>query len=197
MKSIKQRIEHAGPGWCFNLRSFHDLNSETGVRSALTRLEKDKYIRRLAPGIYEFPMKHDVLGIIPPDVNKVAEAIAEKNGSKIQPSGAHAANITGISEQVPSKIVFLTDGKSKRIKIENTELIFKKANPRLMAMAGTKEGLITQAFKFMKKENINSAVKGRTRKFLEGRSTEELTKNLKNAPAWVRSIVLEIMKGKE
>ena len=51
------------------------------------------------------------------------------------------------------------------------------------------------AFKFMKKENIDEAARGRTRKFLMGRTHEELTQNMKYAPEWIRGLVLEIMEG--
>jgi len=194
IEQVRNRIISLSPGACFTLKNFQDLQSETGVRTALTRLENEKLIRRLTQGVYEYPVRHKTLGIIPPDISRVAQAIADKNGNRIQPSGAHAANLTGISDQVPGKIVFLTDGPAKTIKIANTEIIFKKATPKMMSAAGTKEGLVIQAIKFMKKENINQAARGRIRKFLEGQSTEDLSKNLRDAPAWIRNLVFEVME---
>lgn len=193
--AVKDRILTHGPGWCFTPKHFLDLASDSGVRTALSRLEREKLIRRLAQGLYDYPIKHDVLGLVPPDVSLAALALAEKNGIKIQPSGAHAANLIGISEQVPARIIFLTDGPSKKIKIGKSEIQFRKATAKAMFPAGTKEGLVIQAFKFMKKENIDAAACGRTRKFLEGRTHEELSHNMKYAPEWIRSLVFEIMEG--
>lgn len=193
--AVKDRILNHGPGWCFTPKHFLDLASNSGVRTALSRLERDNLIRRLAQGLYDYPIKHDVLGLVPPDVNEVAKALAEKNGIIIQPSGAHAANLIGISEQVPGRIVFLTDGPSKKIKIGKSEIQFRKATAKAMFPAGTKEGLVIQAFKFMKKENIDEAARGRTRKFLTELTHEELCQNMKYAPEWIRRLVFEIMEG--
>ncbi len=37
-------------------------------------------------------------------------ASAGRDRVRLQPSGAYAANLLGLSEQVPAKVVFLTDG---------------------------------------------------------------------------------------
>lgn len=44
---------------------------------------------------------HDLLGIIPPDLNEVAKAIAEKNGVQIQPAGAHLRSIYALDWRKP------------------------------------------------------------------------------------------------
>jgi hypothetical protein len=192
-KAVKDRIFAHGPGWCFTSKDFLDLASDSGVRTALSRLQREKFIRRLAQGLYDYPVKHDVLGKVPPDIQAVAKTLAEKNGLKIQPSGAHAANLIGISDQVPGRVVFLTDGRTKKIKIGKNEILFKNATAKALHAAGTKEGLVIQAFRFMKIENIDQAARGRVRKFLEGQSCEDLAKNLKHAPAWIRNLIFEIM----
>src|SRR5665648_1260257 len=97
---VKQRIIEHGRGWCFTPKHFLDLDSDTGVRSALSRLQEKRVIRRLAQGIYDYPREHQVLGILPPKAEEVAKAISEKNAIQIQPSGAYAANLIGLSEQV-------------------------------------------------------------------------------------------------
>lgn len=191
---VRKRILSAGRGWCFTSRDFQDLQSETGVRTALIRLEKEQLIRRLTQGVYEYPIQHKTLGIIPPDINRVVQAIANRNGHKIQPSDAHAANLIGISQQVPGKVVFITDGPSRKIKVANTEIIFRNVKPKVLAAAGTKEGLVIQALKFMKKENIDLAARSKIRKFLTGQNKELLMKNLSSAPAWIRNLVLQIVE---
>ena len=145
--TIKNRITEHGPGWCFTPMHFSDLGSDASIRKSLSQLEKQKFIRRLARGLYDYPRKHDTLGIIPPDLNKVAKAIAEKDGALIQPAGAHAANLVGLSTQVPGRIIFLTEAASKKVKIGNQEIIFKKTTKKNMLSAGTREGLLIQALK--------------------------------------------------
>lgn len=107
------------------------------VRSALSRLQRDKVIRRLTQGLYEYPREHEALGILPPQVEVVGKAIAEKNGIRMQPAGAYAANLVGLSEQVPGRIDFLTNGPSKKVKIGKLEIIFRTAMRELFLFEGT------------------------------------------------------------
>jgi len=193
VENVKSRIINHGRGWCFTPKHFRDLDSDTGVRSALSRLEKDKFIRRLAQGIYDYPREHQTLGILPPKAEEVAKAIAEKNGIQYQPSGAYAANLIGLSEQVPGRIVFLTNGPSKKIKIGKQEVIFRTATEQSMHPAGTRVGLVIQAYKNLGKDNIDNVVLNKTRKFLKGTSRSELVNNLKYAPQWIRDHIFSIM----
>ena len=194
--AVKNKILEHGRGWCFTAMDFDDLGSGSSVRNALWLLHQQKIIRRLAQGLYDYPKEHKDLGVIPPDLNAVAKAIAEKNGVRIQPSGAHAANLAGLSEQVPGRIVFLTDGPARKVKIGRQEIVFKKTTSKVMASAGTREGLIIQAFKNIGKDKIDDVICTRVRRFLEPSSKEELRKNLKFAPAWIKKLVLEIMEVK-
>lgn len=192
--NIKNRIIEHGRGWCFTPKHFLDLESDTGVRSALSRLEMTKVIRRLSQGLYDYPRLHPSLGVLPPKPEEIAKAISEKNGIRVQPSGAYAANLIGLSEQVPGRIVFLTNGPSKMVKIGKQEIIFRTTTEKNMYPAGTKVGLVIQAFRNLGKENIDSIAKTKTRKFLFGTSKDELIKNLKYAPQWIRVLIFSIME---
>ena len=190
---VKNRIIEHGRGWCFTSKHFLDLDSDTGVRSALSRLKKAGAIRRLAQGIYDYPRQHPVLGVLPPKPEEVAKAISEKNAIQVQPSGAYAANLIGLSEQVPGRIVFLTNGPSKKIKIGKQEILFRTTTEKNLYPAGTKVGLVIQAFRNLGKENIDNVAEAKTRKFLSGTSRNELIKNLKYSPQWIRVLIFNIM----
>lgn len=191
--SVKTRIIKHGRGWCFTPKHFLDLDSNTGVRSALSRLERDKFIRRLSQGLYDYPREHESLGVLPPKVEDVAKAIAEKNAIQIQPSGAYAANLLGLSEQVPGRIVFLTNGASKRIKIGNQTILFRTTTEKNMYPAGTKVGLVIQALRNLGKNNIDNIVQAKVKRFLAGTSRSELIKYLKYAPQWIRELIFAVM----
>lgn len=194
--AVKNKILEKGCGWCFTAMDFVDLGSGDSIRHALSLLQRQHLIRRLSQGVYDYPQEHKDLGTIPPDLNKVALAIAAKNGVKIQPSGAHAANLAGLSEQVPGKLIYLTDGPARKVKIGKREIIFKKTTSKAMFAAGTREGLIIQAFKNIGRDQIDDVIRARTRKFLSASPSDELKKNLKFAPAWIKKLVFEIMETK-
>ena len=193
---VKNRIIDHGRGWCFTPMHFLNLGSDASIRKALANLQKQKVIRRLAQGIYDYPKIHELLGIIPPDLNEVARAIAEKNGVQIQPAGAHAANLAGLSTQVPARIVFLTEGPSRKVKIGNQEIVFKKTTKKIMSSAGTRDGISIQALKNLGKDHIDQIVRGQLSRFLQNSSKEEIRENMKFAPAWIRALTFEIMEIK-
>lgn len=194
---VKDRIIDHGRGWCFTPMHFSDLGNDPSIRKALSLLQKQNFIRRLAQGIYDYPIMHDVLGIIPPDLNEVAKAIAEKNGVQIQPAGAHAANLVGLSNQVPGWVIFLTEGPSRTVKIGNQKIVFKKTTKKIMSSAGTKEGLLIQAMKNLGKDHIDHIARARIAEFLKNSNEKEIRENMKFAPAWMRVIVFEIMGLKQ
>jgi hypothetical protein len=80
--------------------------------------------------------------------------MAGRDRIRIQPAGAYAANLLHLSEQVPAKAVFLTDGPSRRLKVGVNEIVLKRTTPRAMAAAGRISGLLFQALKYLGKANV-------------------------------------------
>ncbi len=193
--AVKNRIIGHGRGWCFTPKHFLDLDNDISVRKALSHLQKQKFIRRIAQGLYDYPRTHEVLGVVAPNIEAVAQAIAEKNGTKIQASGAYAANLIGLSEQVPGRVVFLTDGPPKKLKIGKLEILFRQATVKNMFAAGSRETLVVQAFKYMSKKNIDETMLKTTKKFLKGTTRRTFEKNLKFAPQWIRTLLFALMEN--
>lgn len=195
VSSVKNRIFRHGRGWVFTAHSFADLGSDSGVRTALSRLQEDKVIRRVYQGIYDYPKSHEILGVLSPSVDAVAKAYAEKNGAKIQAAGAYAANVIGLSEQVPGKAIFLTDGPTGKVKIKNLEIVFKKTTVKSMFAAGSREALVIQAFKFMQQKHIDSFMLEKAKRLLKGSTRKEFEKNIQFAPRWIRALLFKLMEN--
>lgn len=191
--TVSQRITdhiHAhGEGWVFTSKDFLDLGSEEAVHVTLHRLKERGEINRIFHGVYYYPKYSKLLGPIPPDIRGVAYALASKYQIRIQPSGAYAANLLGLSEQVPAKVVFLTDGEDKKMEIGKMELIFKKTTPKNMAMAGKISGLVVQALKFIGQDHIDEKKIKIIRKKLTNEDFRILREDLKFAPVWIRKII--------
>ncbi len=197
MQSIKNkiinRIYGKGRGWCYTPKSFSDLGSPEAIRITLHRLEKKGAIRRLSRGIYEYPKKHPTIGFLSPNPDKIAEAISVRDAIRIRPSGAFAANILGLSNQVPAKIVFLTDGSGRRIKIGPREIIFKRTTPRNMAGAKS-SGTLILALKYIGKEQVSQDHIKHFRESLSNHIKMKLKKDSIYAPGWICPIIDEIVK---
>jgi len=149
-------------------------------------------IRRLARGLYEYPRQHPELGTLSPDIQKVAKALAGKDRLRLQPAGAYAANLLGLSEQVPAKAVFLTDGPSRTVKIGRQEIQLRRTTPRNMAAARRLTGLLTQALRHLGQKHITPARLAHLKRTLPAKERHRLQKDLSLAPAWMHPIFREL-----
>ena len=125
----------------------------------------------------------------------IVKAIIGRDKIRYQPTGAYAANMLGLSEQVPSKVVFLTDGVSRKIVIAKFSIEFKKTTAKNMALAGKEAGLVIQALRFLKQQNVNNAIISRLKKIISPETKRDLIKNLRVAPSWMASVIKEITKA--
>ena len=79
-----------------------------GVRSkVLQRLVARGALRRLSRGLYDKPRHDELLGLLWPSVDAVVQALTGTDKLRTQPAGVYAANMLGLSEQVPAKVEFL------------------------------------------------------------------------------------------
>src|SRR5580692_8070112 len=102
---IVARIERLGEGKAFSAKDFLDIASRTMIDVTLADLALDGKIRRVRRGLYDMPRVNPSLGgKLSPDIDEAARAIARRQRWKIVPDGAWAANLLGLSTQVPSKI---------------------------------------------------------------------------------------------
>lgn len=198
MKSIANRIKKMifskSQGFVFTKSHFIDIGSRTAVSKALERLADSGTIRRLARGLYDYPEKHPVLGDLPANYERIAHALAGRDSLKIQPSGAYAANLLGLTEQVPARIVFLTDGANKIVQIKNQQIVLKRTTPKNMATAGQISGLVIQALRYLRREHVNDKTVGTLKKRLTVKDKRQLIHDLRYAPAWIGVIFGELQE---
>jgi hypothetical protein len=189
---LKSRIYGSGRGSAFTPNDFLDIGRRDAVDKALSRLAAKGTIRRLARGLYEYPREHPELGKLSPDLEKVAKALAGKDRIRLQPAGAYATNRLGLSEQVPARVVFLTDGPSRTVKIGRQEIQLRRTTPRNMAAAGRLSGLLMQALRHLGKEHITPARVEHLKRTLPPKERRQLLKDLRLAPAWMHPLFREL-----
>lgn len=185
-------INGRGRGSVFVPADFLDLGSREAVDVVLHRLVRKGTIRRLARGVYDFPNVHPVLGPLSPSADKVAEALAGRDHTRIQPAGAYAANALGLSEQVPGKAVFLTDGPSRTVKIGPTTIQLRQTTAKNMAAAGRLSGLLIQALRELGKAHVTPQRREHLKRTLPADKRRELLKDLRLAPAWMHPIFRDL-----
>jgi hypothetical protein len=194
---ILSRIRSKGGGWVFTPADFHDLGSRTAIDLALLRHKRAGTIRQLARGIYDLPSRHARLGLLSPSVDALARAVAGRDASRLQPSGAYAANLLGLSDQVPMKVTFLTDGPSRKVRIGKQEIILKRTTPRNMATSGRISGLVIQALRHLGRRHVDDAVVRSLQRRLTDDEKKQLVNDLPYAQAWIASFMRQIAEPRQ
>ncbi len=198
MQSIDNKILSMvygrGRGFVFTPKLFASLGDPRTVGMALTRLSRKGTIRRLSRGMYDYPRKHPQLGLLSPSIDAVARALKGRDATRLQPSGAYAANLLGLSDQVPMRVLFLTDGPPKRVQLGQQEIILKHTTPRNMATAGNISGLVIQALRYLGQKYVDETVLDTLKKNLSADDKKQLAKDLHYAPSWIAAIMRSIAK---
>lgn len=152
-KEIRNTIERNGPGRLYMVQDFADLNNDGLVTRALSRLENEGILIRLAQGLYLYPARNKY-GILFPTIEKIAYAIAEKDKARIIPSGLTALNRLGLSTQVATNAVYITDATARELAIGNRKIIFKRAAPRNFAYKSDLFPMVVAAMKELGKDGV-------------------------------------------
>ncbi|MCH7225461.1 DUF6088 family protein [Haloferula sp. A504] len=182
---IRREVTKSSPDTVFHAGQFLELASRAAIDKALSRLVESGFLKRLARGLYYQPRTHTVLGEILPPVEAVAKALADRDHVKLQPFGGYAANLLRLSDQVPARVVFLTDGKARMIRYGNRTIELRRASPRMMAAAGRTTGLVIAALRYIGKDHITPARVAHLRKLLSPEDRRRLLEDLPLAPAWM------------
>lgn len=147
-KTIQDLIFLKSAGWVFCAHDFADLGEKGNIDVVLHRLAKQGTIRRLGYGLYDNPRKSSLLGMLSPDIKDIIDAYARRMGQVFVLDPVNAANALGMTTQVPSKLTYLTDGKSHVATICGMNIYFVHASPKKIAGATSPMGLVIQALHY-------------------------------------------------
>lgn len=191
---IAHQVQQSAPGTVFSPDSFALMGSRAAVDKALQRLVARGELRRLSRGLYDKPRHDELLGILWPSIDAVVQAVVGKDMLRTQPTGVYAANMLGLSEQVPAKVVLLTDGISRTVSAGPMQISFKRTTPRQMAGAGKLSGLLIQAFKCLGAKHITPARIERLRQNISATERAGVLQDIALAPAWMRPFLREVAR---
>ncbi len=193
---VLNRILRHGRGWVFTSDDFDDLGNQDPVATVFKRLANRGEIRRLDRGLYDYPRVHPELGELSPSPDEVARAVTGR-AARLQPSGAYAVNLLGLSTQVPMRVVYLTDDFTRIVKIGEQSIVFKTTTPKNMATAGRTSGLVIQALRHLGKDQVDDSTVQHLRRILTEDDRRRLLRDVPFAPAWVAKIMRQIASAEE
>ena len=192
---LVSRIYGSGRGWAFSQADFADLGSRSAIDLALHRRKREGIIRRVIRGIYDYPRDSKALrGPVSPDIDQVAHALARKFAWRIQPDGATAQNLLGLSTQVPARIVYLSDGPDRSYTVGKTLLAFEHTALKEAGFKLPESRLIVQALKAYGENRITRKIIAQIRKKFDRTLRKRILIDTKTATGWVYAAIQEIAK---
>lgn len=196
-KNIKSRIVKAGRGRCIFSQDFAQYGTQNAVRLVFFRLVQEGLIIRVAQGIYWYPKidKELGLGILLPDTDTIAYAVAARDNAHIVPDANAALNMLGFSTQVPANTVYLTSGVGRRINLQignGNSILFKHtSNGSFFAYKSKLMLLLVLSIREIG-PNLRDDEKELIRKHLSHISEKDYKHDIQFVPGWIRDIFIKL-----
>jgi hypothetical protein len=198
MERIVYHIEHSlskkKPGEILFISDFRGTGPETAIRKSLSRLTKNGKLRRVAQGIYYVPKTDPLLGELLPSAEQVAQKLAEKEKVHIYPTGVYALNRLGLSTQVPTKLVYLTDGVPRLLTIGKMKIRFKATTPKKLALKGPISRLVILALDELDIRRPDPERDQKLRGLLQQEDPKNLKHDLQLAPGRTHDYIVKLLQ---
>jgi hypothetical protein len=175
-------------------QDFLDLGSRAAVDNALSRNCKSGIINRAGRGLYHVPRNHPALGSLGPSYDAMQDLVHRKAGGDVYPTGAHAANVLGLSDQVPMRSWHLTTGPSRCIRSGKSEIVLRHISPRFVSTKNPKSSQVILALRWIGKRAVDDDVVTKLRRNLSPADRAALPADAACAPAWIADIFHRIAK---
>jgi len=183
---ILSKVRRMGSGAVFTPKDLLNVASRGMVDMTLKRLVEEGTVRRLGRGLYEVPKISTLLkGPVSADVDAVARALARRFRWRIVPSGAQAANILGLSTQVPAKAIYLSDGPSKAVRLDARELVFKHVRPKNLGAGDELAAILIQALRYLGKNAVGPDTIRTLRRRIPRSARHKLLRDMRYASDWI------------
>ncbi|MDE2419342.1 MAG: type IV toxin-antitoxin system AbiEi family antitoxin domain-containing protein [Burkholderiales bacterium] len=193
-ESIVLHAQSLPEGGVLSPKEFLHLGSRAAVDQALSRLTKEGKLLRVGRGTYVTPVSSR-FGTRAPAPEKVVKSLAAQSGETVAPHGAMAANTLGLTQQVPIREVYLTSGRTRKLKLGRSEVLVKHV-PRWMLALGTGQaGAAVRALAWMGPAHVSESL-ATLHRTLPNSEWRALTASRAALPSWMaRAIGEEAVRG--
>ena len=169
------------------------LGSRAAVDQALSRLVRRGALLRAGRGVYVLPVESR-FGHRAPSADKTVEGLAAARGERVANSGAMAANVLGLTTQVPVKRVFLTSGPNRKLTLGREEIELRHAPEWQLVLAGRRAGEAIRALAWLGRDRAGEAAE-LVRQRLSEEERRELASVSPQMPGWLAGPVSAVAHG--
>ena len=195
MSNLAQQVlAHAASmpeGASLSAKALLHLGSRAAVDQALSRLARSGELLRAGRGVYVLPVKGK-FGARAPEVAKVVQEWASQRGETVVGNGAAAANALGLTTQVPVRQVFLTSGRSRKLKLGAQTVELKHAPPWQLLYPGQAAGEVIRSLAWVGPSGSEAAL-GQLRRKLPASELLAVANARARLPTWLASQVSSLV----
>ena len=198
-KIMKRVSAHASGRWVCTPKDFLDLGTREAVDQALSRLVKAGQLRRVGHGLYTMPRISNVLNRpAPVDLDAAIAALSRRDGVRVMPDGLVFANQLGLTNAVPAKVSYVTDGHSRTLKIDGRTVRFRHAGPSVMQWTGRPAAPVVQALRWLgPRAAADGDVVSTLSRHLPNNVKLDLLHNSRDLPGWALPLARSITSDQE
>jgi hypothetical protein len=167
------------------------LGNRAAVDQTLSRLARRGDLLRVGRGTYVTPIKGK-FGSRAPSTASMVKGFAEQRGETIVAHGAAAANRLGLTQQVPTREVYLTSGRSRRLKVGAQTVELRHAPAWQLVLPGSGAGDVVRALAWLGPEKAGSAISQLKRK-LRSSELREVASARSHLPTWMAHEVSQLL----
>ena len=190
---VMRSIDESQPHSIFFISDYAGFGAAETIRKILHEATLSGMLEKAGHGIYIKP-KISRFGKVPVPLERIAREIAERDKCEILPTGSTAANLIGLSTQVPMNLSYITTGSTRTIKIGDRKISFRHASPKNFAAKGKVIPLLIQGIREIGEANISGAEYEAIRRFIDRQQDPYLQEDLPLAPAWIQRIIKKLMQ---
>lgn len=185
-KKIVSRIYGKGRGWAFSQTDFTDIGSRAAVDQALSRLTRRGSIRRLRPGLYDYPRYSELLNrTVGPNMEQVARAFARKHNWDVVPDEATSLQLLGLDTQVPARYRFLSSGPKAEYDILGMKLQLEHRKQQRTSINDPFAASLVQALHAVGQGNLTDDERNHLASLRTPREYARIVRQTRSVTSWV------------
>lgn len=191
-----QVLAHAASmaeGASLSAKALLHLGGRAAVDQVLSRLARSGELLRAGRGVYVLPVKGK-FGTRAPEAAKVVQEWASQRGETVVGNGAAAANALGLTTQVPMRQVFLTSGRSRKLRLGSQTIELQHAPAWQLLFPGQTAGDVLRSLAWVGPSGSEAALRKLKRK-LPASDLQAVASVRERLPTWLARQVSTLVPG--
>lgn len=170
-------------GGSLSAKALLHLGSRAAMDQALSRLVRRGRLMRAGRGVYVRPVEGKY-GTRPPSAAMLVRTMGQQRGETVTLHGAAAANALGLTTQVPVREIYLTSGRSRRLKLGAQVVEMRHAPSWQLLMPERPAGHALRALAWLGPKHAAEALRTLGRK-LSKAELREIAAARSRLPTWM------------